>query len=168
MSTSAVGSPSGRPVVLDNTVLSNFARVGKTDLVAELWGNAAFTTPEVMNEYARGVKKKLFPPDAWIELSIAEPSAEEMAFYQTLPSSLGVGEKSCISIAHHRRMVLATDDLDARKAAIKLDLATTGTIGILVLCIRQGLLSLDQGDEVLDLMIDRNYHSPVKDLAQLL
>lgn len=34
----------GRPVLLDNTVLTNFALVGRSDLVMRLWPSGACTT----------------------------------------------------------------------------------------------------------------------------
>ena len=36
--------------IFDNTVLSNFAAIGKVDLLAKLFRKNAFTTIEVVNE----------------------------------------------------------------------------------------------------------------------
>ena len=41
-----------RPVLLDNTVLINFALVDWQDLVMRLWPKAACTTPSALDEYA--------------------------------------------------------------------------------------------------------------------
>jgi predicted nucleic acid-binding protein len=43
--------------IFDNTVLSNFAAVGKADLLAKLFEKNAFTTIEVMDERKRGIKR---------------------------------------------------------------------------------------------------------------
>jgi predicted nucleic acid-binding protein len=59
-----------RPVLLDNTVLTNFALVGQTDLVTYLWGAAVSTTSAVMAEYQAGVAGGLLPPEAWAHLPV--------------------------------------------------------------------------------------------------
>jgi predicted nucleic acid-binding protein len=47
-------------VILDNTVLSNFAMVQRTDLVTGIWQNCA-TTPDAWNEFMTGVTLKRIP-----------------------------------------------------------------------------------------------------------
>jgi predicted nucleic acid-binding protein len=41
-----------RPVVIDNTVLSNLAQIGQSELVWVIWGEAVCTTLPVQEEYA--------------------------------------------------------------------------------------------------------------------
>jgi len=45
-------------VVADNTVLSNFALIGREDIWAELFENTFFTTEEVLEELKRGEQRK--------------------------------------------------------------------------------------------------------------
>jgi predicted nucleic acid-binding protein len=106
-----------RPVVLDNTVLSNFASVRRADLVLRLWSEAVCTTPAAFTEYEAGVAGGSLPRNAWAGLSILAPTEEETAFAAGLSSRLGVGERTCISVALHRQGLLVSDDLDARKVA---------------------------------------------------
>ncbi len=54
--------PSG-PVLLDNTVLSNFALIHRADLVLDLWVEAAATTMAVIDEYKAGVTDHDLPAD---------------------------------------------------------------------------------------------------------
>jgi hypothetical protein len=54
-----------RPVVLDNTVLTNLAVVDRADLVKRLWPKAACTTPAIFDEYRVGAVSGLVPADAW-------------------------------------------------------------------------------------------------------
>ncbi len=156
-----------QPIVLDNTILNNLARVGGTDLIVRLWGEEACTTVAVMKEYVAGVDRGLLPRGAWSELSVIELTDEEEAICQALPPKLGEGETSCIAVAQQRDGVLVTDDLDARKTAASMDLPTTGTIGALVLSVKQGLISLDEGNRLLKLMIERDYRAPVDKLDAL-
>ncbi len=156
-----------RPVVLDNTVLSNLARVARTDLIDRLWSQSACTTPAVMKEYAAGVESGVLPQGCWSELFVTEVTEEEDLTRRALPSRLGEGEKSCIAVARHRDHVLVTDDLDARKAASLIGIPTTGTIGVLVLCVKQGMISLAEGNSLLQLLIDQGYRAPVDKLDTL-
>ncbi|MCP3962990.1 MAG: DUF3368 domain-containing protein [bacterium] len=155
-------------VVLDNTVLSNLAKVGRPDLVVRLWGDAACTTAVVIGEYRAGVERGRVPAEAWNDLTVVELTDEENKTAEELPPSLGAGEKSCLAIAHHRGKVIVTDDLDARKAASRLGLSTTGTVGILGLCVKNGVLSLKEGNQLLDVMIVQGYRAPVTKLEEIL
>jgi hypothetical protein len=47
-------------VILDNTVLRNFALVQRTDLVTGIWKNCA-TTLDAWNEFITGVTLKRLP-----------------------------------------------------------------------------------------------------------
>ena len=93
-----------RPVVLDNTVLSNFALVGRVDLAILVWASAACTTPAVVAEYQAGVDAGLMPAGAWVELPVVTLSPEEVAFAATLTPALGAGERSSLAVAVHRRV----------------------------------------------------------------
>ena len=48
-------------VVLDNTVLTNFALVGRADLVTHLWPTSTWSTPPVLDEYRSGAVSGLVP-----------------------------------------------------------------------------------------------------------
>jgi hypothetical protein len=58
-----------QPVLLDNTVLSNFALVERTELVMDLWP-AACTTPAVQAEYVAGTEARVLPADVWEGLTV--------------------------------------------------------------------------------------------------
>ena len=119
-------------VLLDNTVLSNFALVGRTELVMDLWPDAC-TTPAVKAEYAAGSEVRDLPSDVWEGLKVLTLTPKEKAFAAHLHQRLGAGERSCIAVAHHRSGLFVSDDYDARREAQALQIPTTGTIGILLL-----------------------------------
>lgn len=156
-----------RPVLLDNTVLTNFALVSKADLVMHLWPTTACTTSAVLAEYDVGAASRLLPPDAWGNLPIVTLTQEEATFVSGLPARLGAGERTCLAVAVHRRGLLASDDMDARRAARQHNVSVTGTVGILVLCVQQGYLARDQADVLLSEMIALGYRSPVASLDGL-
>lgn len=157
-----------RPVLFDNTVLTNLALVRRSDLVMHLWPTAACTTPDAVAEYQAGVAVGLLPSDAWADLAVVTLSAEETAFAANLPPRLGAGERTCLAVAVHRQGLLASDDLDVRHAARRHDVPTTGTVGILVISVRQGYLPRDQANGLLAEMIALGYRAPVTDVNALL
>jgi predicted nucleic acid-binding protein len=103
-------------VILDNTVLSNFALVQRTDLVRGIWQNCV-TTPDAWNELMAGVTLKRLPARTWKGLPVVELLPEEIEFQHHLPS-LGRGEGSCLAVAYNREAVLATNDQKARRIGL--------------------------------------------------
>lgn len=157
-----------RPVLLDNTVLTNFALVGRSDLVFALWGANCMTTTAVISEYAAGVTGRDLPAESWRGLAQWTLQPAEQEFADHLPSQLGIGERSCIAVAVHRQALFACDDAKARQEANRHGIAVTGTLGILVLCVRQGFITLVEGNTMLTEMIEQGYRSPVVTLDELL
>jgi predicted nucleic acid-binding protein len=156
-----------RPILLDNTVLTNLALVRRDDLPFRLWGEAAVTTAAARAEYQRGVEAGLIPRSCWGELSVIELTAEEDALALSLSAGLGPGERTCLAVAARRNGMLASDDLLARRAAARLEVPITGTIGILAACVRTSHLALAEANRLLEAMIAAGYRSPVISLDEL-
>jgi len=156
------------PVLLDNTVLTNFALVGEARLVKHLWATRACTTPAALDEYEAGAASGMVPAEAWADLPLVTLTEQELAFAAGLSLRLGVGERTCMAVAFHRQGLLASDDLDARRVAEAYGISVTGTVGILVLCVRQHHLSQGRAEALLEDMIARGYRSPVTGLGDLL
>lgn len=152
-----------KPVLLDNTVLTNFGLINQPYLVLDLWPNAC-TTREVQAEYQAGVTARLLPLDAWQSLAIVSLTPAEMAFADRLNQRLGAGERTCIAVAHHQKGLFVSDDLDARRQAQACSIPTTGTIGILLLNIQQKRIPLAKGNDLLARLIKLGYRSPVTSL----
>jgi predicted nucleic acid-binding protein len=105
-------------VLLDNTILTNFALVGLTPILRELWGKRVATTEEVLEEYAAGVENgKLLRVD-WTHLKIIALSSKEKVLASSRFPKLGWGERSCLIVAIERGAMLATDHQLARRAAL--------------------------------------------------
>jgi predicted nucleic acid-binding protein len=153
---------------LDNTVLTNLALVGRSDLASRLWPTNAYTTPSVRKEHEAGAESGLLAPETWAELPAVTLTPDEVAFANGLPPRLGAGERTCLAVAIHRQGLLVSDDLDARRAAREHNVPTAGTLGILIRCVQLGYLEPDQADGLLAEMIALGYRSPVDSLMQLL
>ena len=150
-----------RKVFIDNTVLTNFALVGHPDLILSLWSDIACTTRSVMEEYQAGVQTSRLPALVWEELPIYVLTDEESSRAVAFPPQLGSGEHSCLAAAIQRQGVLASDDQQARKYALKIGLIVIGTVGILIRCVKKGLIGRANAQTLLESMITKNYHSPV-------
>ncbi len=156
------------PILLDNTVLTNFALAECAELVMQLWGDDLRTTPHAMAEHQEGVALGYVPEGEWKDLPRPELKPEEEALFQQLPTSLGPGESSCLAVAFCQGGTLATDDLPARRQAGSKAVTVTGTLGILISCIRNELIDLSEGNRLLKVMIENNYHSPASSLDEYL
>lgn len=127
-------------VVSDTTPLNILAQLGLIDLLPQLFG-AVILTPGVVKELSNPntpdvVKTALEGPPSW--LSVRMP-----ARMLTAPLPNGLGEREAISLAVelHADLLLA-DDKQARKTARALGIMVTGTLGILDIAARRGLVDI--------------------------
>lgn len=95
-------------------------------------------------------------------------SSQEEFLFRLFAESLGKGESSCLSIAISRDLKVLTDDRDARELAQRRGVPVSGTIGILVEAIGEGLLSIEEGNVMLSDMIEKGYFSPFETLNELI
>lgn len=154
-------------LLLDNTVLSNFALVGRTDLLPIALPLNVSTTPQVMDEFRTGVERGKLPPTnlGWIE-TVRLNDRERMLFEQHL-IRVNSGEAACLAVAECRNGRILTDDRDARKLAAQLKIPVSGTLGILLKLVQMGELSLNQANDILRQLIVKGYRSPVDRLDEL-
>jgi len=156
-------------VVVDNTVLSNFALVGRDDVLRNTFGDAICATDEVMLELAAGVAKELVPRLDWSWLPVLRmESTEERNTFEVMCERLGRGEASCLSLAISRNFRALTDDRDARMIAHRRNIAVSGTMGALVFAVKRGVLTLEGANALLALMIEKGYYAPFQKLDDLI
>lgn len=153
--------------LLDNTVLSNFAAVGRPDLIRHALGADAATTEMVWREHQVGIQLGRLPAHDWSWLSIRRLDEMEMPLYHLFAQHLNAGEASCLAIAARSGARVFTDDRDARELAASRSIAVSGTLGLLVRLIDLQILTLSEADALLALMIAAGYRSPVVSLQQL-
>jgi predicted nucleic acid-binding protein len=148
-------------VLLDTTVLTNFARVGLTHVMIDLWGDQVCATGDALREYKRGTSAAALPQFAWRQLSILTLTPEEENMAAARFKRLGLGERSCLAVANNRGCIIATDDKPARRAAQRYGIQLMGTIGILRTCVKHRLVSDREAQTVLEKMMAAGYYSPV-------
>jgi predicted nucleic acid-binding protein len=154
-------------LLLDNTVLSNFALVDRIDLLADALGSQASTTPQVIAEFNDGIAKGRLPETKLDWLEIVVLGAEEEALFQELLNRVNAGEAACLAVASQRNGRILTDDRDARKLAAQLKIPISGTLGILLRLIQTNALTLSEANEILGRMVSSGYRSPVQKLEAL-
>jgi predicted nucleic acid-binding protein len=143
-----------RQVVLDTSVLLNFLRVGRLDLLVELPGHEFLVTDHVRGEVTdpghAGTLEEALQGGRLIEVRIDDP-AELVVFAQlTALRVLGVGECAALALAVHRGLQIAIDDKAARKKAVALFRFErfVGTVDLVVAAIRGGLIDVQGADEI--------------------
>ena len=162
----------------NTTVLSNFAALGRLDLLRQLH-RRLYVSNEVYEEvldgleegydFYAGVDTQIYPfvEDGWIEL-VSMVDEEELRLFRSLPRRLHRGEASCLAIARHRGWAFLTDDKLARVTARTWDIEVSRTLGVLVQAVRRELLAGELADGLLQEMIARGYRSPYNSLQRLL
>lgn len=154
-------------LLLDNTVLSNFALVKRIELLTQALGNRAATTPQVIGEFDNGVTKGRLPETRLDWLEIVDLATEEESLFRELSARVNVGEASCLAASAQRNGRVLTDDRDARKLAAQLKIPVSGTLGILLRLVQIDVLTLPEANELLGQMIAAGYRSPVEKLEDL-
>lgn len=155
------------PVLADTTVLSNFAQVGRQDLLRQAFPQLS-VPGAVRQELAAGERLGLVPAGDWSWLGLVELSVAENLRAVDLERYLQAGEAACLAVAEARGGLVLTDDSAARRLAGASGLRISGTLGALVRLVRRGVLSLEQADVLLTEMMARGYRSPVQSLRDLL
>lgn len=164
--------------LVNSTVISNFAAVDRLDLLHDPAG-PLYLPIEIYHEiqegqnlgysFYTGIEQHIHPfnPNGWLHL--VTMTEAELLLLPLLPTHLHGGEIACLCIAHQRGWGFLTDDRAARKQAQAWQIPVSGTLGILVLAIQDALLTVEDGNAILQAMIQHaKYRSPVTDLAQLL
>lgn len=95
-------------------------------------------------------------------------SPSEKRLYQQLLHKVSAGEASCLAIAKSRNYRVITDDRKARSLGSQMNLSITGTVGVLILLVRDEHLTLTQANELLSQMIVKGYRSPIETLDMFL
>jgi hypothetical protein len=157
-------------VIANNTVLSNFAFIDKLDILKSIFGKV-FITPEIQCEVENGITegyafqlrtKLIIDTNNWLLVTRLEQN--EQKIFHNLKQKLDAGEASCIAIALERKWAFLTDDKRARRIAKLYNLRLSGTYGILDRAVKENLISKDEGNFLLQSMIENGYYSPAPKL----
>ena len=116
--------------VVDTSVLIALSNIGRLGLLRELFSNV-LVPKAVAEEYSE-------PLPSWIEVL----EVKDKHLVQVLLEYLHRGEAEAIALAVELQgAIIALDDKKARITARKLGLKVIGTLGILILAKKRGLIS---------------------------
>ncbi len=156
-------------MLIDNTVLSNFALVDEMVLLKDYCKDKGCLTNHVRAEFEQGIRQEIFIDVKldWLKRVDLE-SPEETSLFANLVKRLGSGEASCLAIAIYRKYDLLSDDMAVRKIALREGIRLSGSIGVLLELIRNERIHLETGNKVLRDFIVCGYFSPVDRLNEFL
>jgi uncharacterized protein len=126
------------PVISDTGPLSYLHKLGRLDLLRQLYGRI-LVPPAVVAELGVGHRLGKDLPDvaalAWIELRA--PPADRL----TEIEGLGAGETEGIALGRALAgALLLIDDAEARRVAVAFGLRVTGTVGVLIVAKERGFV----------------------------
>ncbi len=122
-------------IIVDTSCLSILIKVRKLEILRELFGEI-YTTRDVveeLKEYSQDLKLR---DSNFIKVIDVDPKTKAV-----LRLILGKGESSVIAAALDRKFdVLVLDDKKARKIAKSLGLKVVGTVAVLILAKKRGII----------------------------
>jgi predicted nucleic acid-binding protein len=162
-------------IVFDTCVISNFALAGALGILERLYQNKAYITDVVFFEILRGIQSGHAQLEAipkairagWLRETGLKPGKEKRLF-EAFSISRGLGEASGLAVAQSRHFIFASDDQMARAEAARMGVRLTGTLGILIRAIREGVCDVRAADGYLVKMIEVDFFSPVRSLREIL
>jgi predicted nucleic acid-binding protein len=153
------------PVVLDTSVLSNFALTDDLDLLGEI--PARFVTVEAVDgELRTGIERGC-------EFLGRAIGAVEVIDIEGEPGddldSLDWGESYAIQAAREQDGTIVLDDGPARDRADDLGVPLTGSIGLMIRLVRDGTISEAEANEIHRWWIEEGrFRSPVESITEAL
>ena len=151
-------------LVLDNTVMSNFALVERAGWLRAIWPSMLVTSSEAWDQLQVGIHLGRIPDTEWSWLAVLTLTEEERKVRDELVPPLDQAEAAGLALAQSRGCGFLTDDRVARREARRLGVPLSGTMGVLRSLVHEGQVSLDDAKVALRQMIAAGYRSPVKSL----
>lgn len=170
-----MSEPLVRPIVLDATVLSNFASTDSVTWLATTVEDLQ-TVRAVRTELENGreagytyLNHALSVLESG-DIGVVETAPKQLQQdYPEIEDRLDPGEAEALVAAHTAGGTLVTDDGTARTLAADYDVALTGSIGLLVRGVVRDELTVETADEWLTTWVDeQNYYAPVDSVSAAL
>lgn len=153
---------------VDTTVLSNFAMVGRPDLLVAASDGVVTACPAVLRELHAGEEQGRVPTCDWSAITMVGLTREESRLVSLYPAALGAGEAESLAVAEKRGLVLLTDDAVARRMAKRRGVVVSGTIGVLRRLWELDQLTADEADDLYEEMKRRGFRGPPGSLRSFL
>ncbi len=162
-----------RVVVTDANIVINLHHTSHLHLLGRLPGLRFVVPDEVILEIREPSQaemlRQLILAGTLETTSVS--GTDELLVFADLSSKLGLGESACLAIAQSRGWLVASDEkrLFLREAISRLGTARLlNTPGIFLLCIRAGLLDLEEADAAKDSLELHRYKMSFNSFRDLL
>ena len=117
-------------VIADSSCLILLSKIEELEILRSIY-KQIFITKEIAQEFGE-------PLPGWIEIKEISNTALQLLFEDTLD----IGEASALALAFEmRECTVILDDLKARKAASKMNIKVTGTIGVILKAKKENKIS---------------------------
>jgi hypothetical protein len=145
-------------VLVDSSTILALAPIGGLGLLKDLFGSIVITE-EVKDEVlvregpaADAIKEALAD---WIVVKKAPRNGKA-----SMISGLGKGERSLFSI-YRPGDLLIIDDALARRTALSKGIGYTGLLGLLIIAVREKVITKDRGISILERLASGDFHMTV-------
>ena len=119
-----------KTIVSDTSCFIILANIGEMDLLQKTFGEI-ITTEEVVEEFGEELP-------SWIQIKLPTDKHRQ----KILETQLDKGEASAIALAlDYPESLIILDDLKARKIAENLGIEITGTIGLIIIAKKRGVIN---------------------------
>ena len=143
-------------VVLDTSVLINFLRVGRLDLLRDHPDYTFIVTDHVRAEIGEHFKEQIeaingaVTDGTLVEITVTDTAELEIFGKLSSARSLGSGECSAVAVAINRALPVALDDVRAQKKAkaFHADIDLLDTAKLMISLIQHNVLDLEAADAI--------------------
>lgn len=164
------------PLIIDNTVISNFGLINRFDILSSLHSNEVIIPTNVIIEsivipsLEKHVQAAL--SNGWMQEYTLEYTSErnELKEYANLKKRFDDGESAAMAIAKTWGCTLASDDMKAvRKYCVSNKIELLGSLGILFDAYSEKLINAQDGQQLLSDMINMSrYKCPVSQFKEVI
>jgi len=151
-----------QPIVVSNSSpLIYLAKVGRLNLIKDIYGQVYI--PEAVLDESVTKGKSLGITDAsiieevinhWIFKEEIKPETDSKYGFLDENERIGLGEKQALKLCKQLNAnILIVDDKEARRVSRIIKVRPIGTCGILIQARRQGLISTEEAEQILDDLI---------------
>ena len=128
-------------IAADTGPLVALAKINQLTILSHLFGDI-FVPPAVRRELLAKIGREAdYLDEAFSKIITVAPSPAIPTVVEVAISLLDKGEQEAIALAYERQLVLLIDERLGRVAARHLNLAVTGTAGVLLQAKQQGLIT---------------------------
>ena len=152
-------------VICDACVLINLAVVERFDLLAKLEGYRFCAAQAAMDEVVQPREKAMLAEAitaGWLEAAYLNCEREDSS-YRELYATFDNGESATLALAEERQWMMATDETGALTMVADSRLGAgrrVNTVWILLQAIRQGLMDVEEADQ-LKRQLERNHFAMI-------